>query len=136
MQHSGLRQFSRTILTVVGILLLIIFGTRAASQASSLTAVGGRPKPSSFPVALPASRFAEAVTDARANEYAVSYKLTGFETQTVPVSEDATASGDDVQSVKAVSARVEGDATQAVSKTQAAVSDSVTQGLAAGKQRN
>jgi len=33
--------FARTVLTVVGIGLLIIFGVRAASQASSLTAVGG-----------------------------------------------------------------------------------------------
>lgn len=45
MQHKfGLREFGRTVLTVVGIVLLVIFGARAASQASSLTAVGGQPK--------------------------------------------------------------------------------------------
>lgn len=44
MQHFGLRQFGRTMFTIAGIVLLIIFGARAASQASSLTAVGGEVK--------------------------------------------------------------------------------------------
>jgi hypothetical protein len=54
MQHYGLRQFGRTILTITGILLLVIFGTRAASQATSLTAVGGQPKHFVYPVSLTA----------------------------------------------------------------------------------
>lgn len=43
-QHTGLRQVGRTILTITGIVLLIIFGARAASQASNLAAVGGKTK--------------------------------------------------------------------------------------------
>jgi hypothetical protein len=44
--------FARTVLTVVGIGLLIIFGVRAASQASSLAAVGGsEAKRSKLPIA-------------------------------------------------------------------------------------
>lgn len=34
----------RTVLTIIGIVLLIIFGMRAASQASSLAAAGGQSK--------------------------------------------------------------------------------------------
>ena len=41
-QKFGLREFGRTVLTVTGIVLLIVFGARAASQASSLAAVGGK----------------------------------------------------------------------------------------------
>src|SRR4051794_38002245 len=46
MQHTGLGQLSKTILTITGLMLLIIFGTRAASQASSVAAVGGQTKKS------------------------------------------------------------------------------------------
>ena len=49
MQHSGIRQIGRTLLTLAGILLLIIFGTRAASQATSLAAVGGQAKKTALP---------------------------------------------------------------------------------------
>ena len=44
--HSnfGFRELSRVVLTVVGIILLLVFGARAASQASSVTAVGGQAK--------------------------------------------------------------------------------------------
>lgn len=41
MQRSVFHGFGKTLLTIIGIVLLIIFGTRAASQASSLAAVGG-----------------------------------------------------------------------------------------------
>lgn len=50
MQHSGIRQVGRTLLTLAGILLLIIFGTRAASQATSLAAVGGQTKKAALPI--------------------------------------------------------------------------------------
>ena len=40
MQQSTFRGFGKTVLTILGIVLLLIFGTRAASQASSLAAVG------------------------------------------------------------------------------------------------
>ncbi|HET7320634.1 MAG TPA: hypothetical protein VFI84_03585 [Candidatus Saccharimonadales bacterium] len=56
MQNYSLRQFGRTILTITGILLLVIFGSRAASQATSLSAVGGQTKHSLFPIALTASQ--------------------------------------------------------------------------------
>lgn len=52
MQNFGIRQISRTILTVVGIVLLIVFGIRAAGQASDYTAVHGRINQSSSPVSL------------------------------------------------------------------------------------
>lgn len=50
MQHFGLRQFSRAIFTIAGIVLLIIFGARAASQAGSLAAAGGQAKRATIPL--------------------------------------------------------------------------------------
>jgi hypothetical protein len=44
MHHFRLRRFGRTLFTITGIALLIIFGARAASQAGSLAAVGGEVK--------------------------------------------------------------------------------------------
>jgi len=41
--NFGIREFGRTILTVTGIILLLLFGVRAASQASSLEPVRGKP---------------------------------------------------------------------------------------------
>lgn len=56
MHNYSLRQFGRTILTIAGIILLVIFGSRAASQATSLSAVGGQTKHSQYPIALTASQ--------------------------------------------------------------------------------
>jgi hypothetical protein len=42
-QNFSFRELTRTVLTVTGLILLIIFGSRAASQASSITAVRGQP---------------------------------------------------------------------------------------------
>lgn len=75
MHNYSLRQFGRTILTITGILLLVIFGGRAASQATSLSAVGGQTKHTVYPIALTASQLvAIAETGTRyslANSYTV-----------------------------------------------------------------
>lgn len=42
-QNFGFRELTKTVLTITGLLLLVIFGTRAASQASSIAAVRGEP---------------------------------------------------------------------------------------------
>lgn len=122
MQHSGLREISRIILTIAGIVLLLVFGSRAASQATSIAAVGGQAKKASLALFTPAQYAAMASADVSR----VTHVVAVAPPATVPT-EAQSNTGSATNETTTVSAAVEADVSFAVRAVNNVAQAAVTQ---------
>lgn len=122
MHNYSLRQFGRTILTIAGILLLVIFGSRAASQATSLSAVGGQPNHSLYPIALTASQLVSIARTSSQHSAAQSYEVAVAEGDT---SENQVASqpSEDTEKVAKAAGKLKQTAAQLADEAKSKISD-------------
>jgi len=130
MQHYGLRQFGRTVLTIAGIILLVIFGTRAASQANSVTAVGGESKKHTvYPISLTAPQLVAISAAPASGQRIVSYIAPGSEVTNFPIAEHATAtqSGEIKNKVATATKHVKGAASKLKDEVADITSSSISQ---------